>query len=53
MQGLEGKGQRVHWKMEKQYDHCDPLGKYELQADVKTIDLLVPASDGKDPVVEC
>lgn len=36
--------------MEKQYDHWDPLGKYELQADVKTIDLLV--SDGKDPVME-
>lgn len=48
MQGLEGKGQAVQWKMDEQYD---PVGKYELRADVKTIDLLV--SDGKDPVLEC
>lgn len=50
MQGLEEKGQTVHWKMGKQYDHWNPLGKYKLQADVKTIDLLL--SEGKDPVVE-
>lgn len=48
MQGLGGKGEAVHLKMDKQYDR---LGKYELQAAVKTTDLLV--SDGKDPVLKC